>query len=379
MKIVHVVPTIDKSAGGPSRSVTDLVFFVSQLEKVEEVLLFTLKSEDPIFLDFDSKKARISFFESSNTLKQALENLFSLNDDWILHIQGVWHPCLHNACKVAKKNNVPYIVTPRGMLEPWSLRQKRLKKLLALSFYQKKDLKQANCIHATAKMEGDNVRLLGVQRPIAVIPNGISLDKVDITIPEKSEKPKKILFLSRIHKKKGIENLINAWELIPEDIRQGWVIDIVGNGELGYILDLKNFILNKGLDKEIVIKDPIYGEKKNKVFRESTLFVLPTFSENFGIVIAEALANYTPVITTKGTPWENLHHSNCGWWVDIGVHPLKEALLQALSMNKNDLLEMGINGRKLIENKYSNISVAYNIVQLYSYVHKKQESPSFVY
>ena len=114
------------------------------------------------------------------------------------------------------------------------------------------------------------------------------------------------------------------------------------------------------------------------MFREASLFVLPTFSENFGIVIAESLASYTPVITTKGAPWEDLKIHNSGWWIDIGVEPLKEALTIAMQTNENDLFEMGVNGRKLIENKYSMASVAKQMLQLYQWILTKNNKPNFV-
>ena len=138
--------------------------------------------------------------------------------------------------------------------------------------------------------------------------------------------PKKILFLSRIHIKKGIENLIEAWSQIEINLRKNWIIEIVGNGEEAYIEVLQQKIMKHNLQEQIIIKPPVFGKDKIKLFREVSLFVLPTFSENFGIVVAESLASYTPVITTKGTPWEELNTCHAGWWIDIGVEPLKKAL-----------------------------------------------------
>ena len=122
----------------------------------------------------------------------------------------------------------------------------------------------------------------------------------------------------------------------------------------------------------------MFGLEKIKLFREASLFVLPTFSENFGIVIAESLASYTPVITTKGAPWEDLKTNKCGWWIDIGVEPLKKALEQAIGSNDKILIKMGVNGRKLIEDKYSMQSVAEQMLQLYQWILTKDNKPNFV-
>ena len=264
------------------------------------------------------------------------------------------------------------------MLEPWSLSQSKYKKKLALFFFQKKDLQNASCIHATAPMEVESIRALGFKNPVAMIPNGINISEFPLHMPEKSKKPRKILFLSRIHVKKGIENLINAWKLLNSSFKESWVVEIVGNGDENYIQSLKELIIKEGLSSEILIKSPVFGVEKIKLFREASLFVLPTFSENFGIVIAESLASYTPVITTKGTPWEDLEKNNCGWWIGVGVEPLKKALEQAIGSSDKTLMKMGVNGRKLIEDKYSMASVAQQMLQLYQWILTKDNKPNFV-
>ena len=106
---------------------------------------------------------------------------------------------------------------------------------------------------------------------------------------------------------------------------------------------------------------------------------MPTFSENFGIVIAESLASYTPVITTKGAPWKDLKDNNCGWWIDIGVDPLTKVLFEVLDSEKEVLIQMGENGRKLIEEKYSIDMVAKNTSKMYNWVVNKKSKPKFIY
>ena len=107
------------------------------------------------------------------------------------------------------------------------------------------------------------------------------------------------------------------------------------------------------------------GEEKWRVLREADLFVLPTHSENFGIAIAEALASGTPVITTKGTPWRDIENQHCGWWTEIGVEPTKEALRSFINMSESELETMGRNGRRLIEEKYSDTAIAKQMVNIY--------------
>lgn len=366
MKVIHVVSSIDKSSGGPARSVTDLVRFVAKKDLNNKIYLLTLASKHPIVSHFEEENVTLLFFDNIRLLVKALKKVLVTKDKSLIHVHGIWQNIPRTICKFARKSKIPYIITPRGMLEPWSLEQKRYKKKLALFLYQRKDLIKAACIHATATMEAENVNRLGLNSNIVVIPNGINLGNFKKEVPTKSSNPKQILFLSRIHKKKGLENLIEAWGLLKKDFRTNWVINIVGNGNEQYIDSLKQQISKKGISKEIFIYPPVYGLEKNNLFRSSNIFILPTYSENFGIVVAEALASFTPVITTKGTPWEDLLDRQCGDWIDVGIIPLKESLINMMSYKPDELLEMGVRGRKLIQDTYSMKTVAKKMLNVYA-------------
>jgi glycosyltransferase involved in cell wall biosynthesis len=375
MKITHCISSIDKNSGGTTTACIDLVDKLK--DSLDFVCLYAVNSTNPVKYSIKNGEvflANPSFIGYSKELEQKL-NKVCVD---VFHGHGLWDLSIHQMSLIAKKRQTPYIITPHGMLEPWSLMQGKLKKKIALKWFQYKDLAKATCIHATAPSELKNIRALGFKNPIAMIPNGVNISEFPVKLPVKINKPKKILFLSRIHVKKGIENLIEAWKLIPLENRENWIVEIVGNGDDTYIQSLKNKIISEKLNEQIEIKKPVFGEDKIKLFREASLFVLPTFSENFGIVIAEALASYTPVITTKGTPWEDLEIHKCGWWIDIGVKPLKIALEEAIAFNDKTFIEMGANGRKLIEDKYSMQFVAEQMLQLYQWVLTKDNKPNFV-
>jgi glycosyltransferase involved in cell wall biosynthesis len=377
MKICHVISSIDKNSGGTS---TYEQLLLNEMANQINVELVTIKTLNPLPL---REKIELHFANSTFPYFQAysneLKNIFN-NSVWdLFHGNGLWQYPVHKMASISRKKNKPYIISPHGMLEPWALNKGKRKKQLSLVLYQYKDIANANCIHATGKMEAANIRKLGFSNPIAVIPNGINLSEYPMSKEKIQNSKKTILFLSRIHPKKGIEILIEAWTKIEKQLRNEWVIKIAGNGNEKYIVHLNKLISESKLENEIKIIGPKFGEEKITVYRQADIFVLPTYSENFGIVVAEALACGVPVITTKGAPWEELNTHNAGWWIDIGVEPLAKALTEAMQLSDNERKQMGLNGRKLVEENYSIESVAKKMIQLYEWILYKQEKPEFIY
>lgn len=286
----------------------------------------------------------------------------------IIHINCCWLPQCAWAQEWAQKLGYKVILTPHGMLEPWIMRRHYwTRKLPALLLYQKEAIIKANYIHATAESEKNNLLNLGYNNKIEVIANGIDVD--NIQIKSTWRRSKTLLFLSRIHIKKGIEFLLDAIAELKDQLK-GYTIYIGGEGEVNYIQTLKEKAESLGINNLISFCGGIYGEEKWELFRKADLFILPTYSENFGIVVAEALASGTPVITTKGTPWQELETEHCGWWTEIGSEATINALKSYLACSEEDLEKMGKKGRQLIESKYSAQKMAENMITLYQKVIK---------
>jgi glycosyltransferase involved in cell wall biosynthesis len=264
------------------------------------------------------------------------------------------------------------------MLEPWSLEQGAWKKKAAWWLYQKRDLQSAEVVIATAEQEAQNIRALGVDGPIAVVPNGVdrpdSLPSVDNDTSDGREQ-RRLLFLSRIHQKKGLLNLVEAWERLRPD---GWEVIIAGPDENGHEAEVRERISQCGVEGDFVFTGPVKGTEKWKMYQSADLFVLPTHSENFGIVVAEALSCGVPAITTRGAPWSDLVDHDCGWWIEIGVDPLVEALAQATRMSAVDRAAMGRRGRELVNRKYTWPQVAAALQSVYAWVLGKGPCPECV-
>jgi glycosyltransferase involved in cell wall biosynthesis len=380
MQIHHFISSIDKIAGGPSLSTTNLIEGIVK-DPNTKVTLHTGYSLSPVVLEFFNRNATLQFYKMKRFGRIELNsNLRITTKQTLFHGHGLWDFIIHQMSMYARKKKIAYIISPRGMLAPWALEQSKYIKKLALTIYQYSDLKYATCLHATSMTEAINIRSQGLNNPIALIPNGIDLSQITPKYNNSESHKKKLIFLSRIHKGKGIENLLLAWEKLPIIIRENWTLEIIGEGEFDYVKSLHNQMEILKIQHQVKFKGPMYDEEKKLAYQSADLFVLPTYSENFGMAIAEALAYGLPVITTKGAPWEELETHNAGWWIDIGVEPLTKALIEAMNFPKAALIEMGKNGRQLIEQNYSIESVAVKMVQLYNWIlNPSQPKPDFIH
>ncbi len=266
----------------------------------------------------------------------------------LIHLHGMWSPFLAVIALVARRKNIPFIISPHGCLEPWALEYKRHKKWFALKRYQGKILRSASLFVATANQELESIRLLGLHQPVAVIPNGVDVGCSPCRDGNKGVKT--ILFLSRIHPKKGLLDLVEAWARVRQP---GWRIVIAGGDEDGYRAKVEALIRARELQSDFEFIGFVEGASKQACFDAADIFILPTYSENFGLVVAEALANEIPVITTTGAPWHDLMEYRCGWWVPPGVNGIAAALTEAIDLDLLELRKMGQRGRKIIVEKYS--------------------------
>ena len=357
MKVIHFIAGIDKKEGGTAEYMRSLG---SELKNHIEIIVATGICANPI----DIAGVKIIFFKTSvsrwfSMLKEFKQFLLTEKPD-IVHINGIWSPQNWAFQKTAQELGIKVIVSPHGMLEPWILAQNPWKKKLGLFLYQKKAIQRASCLHATAQMEATNFQSLAFKTSICIIPNGINLS--DVKEIKTFYGTKKMVFLSRIHPKKGIELLLEAWR---DSNTSGWTLEIAGNGEENYIRDLNQSAQDL---KNVHFVGAKYSEAKWNFIRSADVMVLPTHSENFGIVIAEALAVGVPVITTRGTPWEDLEINQCGWWINLSVEDLKITIEKAIHTPASTLEKMGNQGRKLVKEKYEIKVVTNKMIELYQKV-----------
>jgi glycosyltransferase involved in cell wall biosynthesis len=153
---------------------------------------------------------------------------------------------------------------------------------------------------------------------------------------------------------------------------------VCGPDECGHTEQVKRAVAEAGLSGEFEFKSLVNGVEKEALYASADLFVLPTFSENFGIAVAEALAAGVPVITTTGAPWEELRTRQCGWWIDIGVEPLAVAMREATLLSDQERYEMGQRGRRLVEEKYAWPQIGRDMLAVYQWVLGQGPQPECV-
>ena len=294
----------------------------------------------------------------------------------IIHSHGLWIAPNIYAGKAAASAGRPLIVSPRGMLSPEALQFSALKKRVIWKAWQEPAYRHAAAWHATSLQECDDIRTFGIEAPVAVIPNGIDLPgKVASHCPARQQRT--ILFLSRIHPKKGLPALLEAWRQLAAD-RPDWHIVIAGPDEGGHRAVLEAIVKDMEIPR-LAFAGPVYGEAKANLLAGADLFVLPTLSENFGIAVAEALAAGLPAIVTTGAPWQGLDSNRCGWWIEQGIDRLFAALSEATALPASERKAMGLRGRDWMQRDFGWDAIGREMKDVYQWATRQGDRPSCIH
>jgi len=263
----------------------------------------------------------------------------------IVHDNGLWLPYGAQVANHCRKHGIPRLLSVRGMMQPWAWQHRRWKKRLAWALYQQRGVESAARLHATADDEVARIRERYPDRHPLLIANGIDIPDQPARMPKADGDVRTALFLGRIHPVKGLAMLVDAW---AQARPAGWRLQLVGPDEDGFRAQLEAQIAGHRLDDTIAIAGPASGDAKRAFYDAASLFLLPSYTENFGISAAEALAHGLPVITTTGTPWQVLETEGCGWWVAPETAAIAGALADATARADADLVAMGATGRSWV-------------------------------
>lgn len=365
MKIAQVVPSLEARHGGPSRSVRALAGALAGTHDVE--LLTTEPKANSIETEGRLIVRRFprqwpQDFSVSGPLRR---HLLAGGHD-IIHHHSLWLRPLHYAAAAARKQGAPLVISPRGMMTPWAWAHHRWKKALARHLIHPGAFAQAAGWHATSPAEVDDIRRLGFNQPVCLAPNGVDLPSPEAMEAARSHWQKccpaassrrVALFYSRFHAKKRVLELIELWATrAPRD----WLLLMVGIPEQYPVGLLRDRVARLQAADRILIYD---GTDVPPPYAVASLYLLPTHSENFGLTVAEALAHGVPVLTTDGTPWQELDSRQAGRclaWVDFG-----DGLLGLLQEPTEVLSQLGENGRKWMRSEFSWSGAAAKLAEFY--------------
>jgi glycosyltransferase involved in cell wall biosynthesis len=280
----------------------------------------------------------------------------------VVHAHGVWDGAALAGVALARRAGCPLVISPHGMLEPWAFHHNRAKKFLPWHLWERQALARADVLEAKSDLEASSFPKVGLHNPVAVIPVGLDIPDLP-PAARRQQGPRTCLFLSRIHPKKGIDMLLQAWASVRP---AGWRLVIAGPDDGGYLPPLAALARSLGVAEEVKFLGPQYGDAKWNLLREADLFVLPSHSENFGIVVPEALAMGVPCIATTGTPWSQLERQGMGWWVEPTVATITAALRDAVSRPPADLAAMGRRGVGYVHDTFSWGAITRQTVDLYA-------------
>jgi glycosyltransferase involved in cell wall biosynthesis len=352
MQTIHVIAGLDPRDGGPTYSVPSLCASLTRAGC--NTRMMTVRSDGCVerpdlqaFAQFARQAPVLGSLRLSPGLRRAAAAQAMRSD--VVHAHGLWLMPNVDAGNAAAQAHASLVVSPRGMLAKEALEYSSLKKRLFWHLLQRRAYARAAAWHATSDQEAAEIRAFGIDAPIAVIPNGIDLPDV-LADHDEARPRRRLLFLSRIHPKKGLPVLLDAWSQLAAE-RPDWDLVIAGADEGGHRGELEARVATDGIPN-VVFTGPLYGEAKTALLKATDLFVLPTRNENFGIAVAEALAAGIPAVVTTGAPWSGLASERCGWWIEQGLEPLLDALSDATALPATDRRAMGLRGRAWMERDF---------------------------
>lgn len=371
MRIDHVIPYVGDEGSGPAYSVPALL--AAQAVAGHEVHLHVLEP-GPDLTGVQVHAYKRSTFPHpdlgwSTALNKSIRAGARAAD--VLHNHSLWMMPNIEAGRAASKAQCPFVCSPRGTLHPAAWARSRMRKRLVWLLGQGRALREVALFHATSQRENDHLRSRGFQQPVVVLPNGVD---VPPAVARPSLDTRRIGFLGRLHRIKGLDRLLSAWELTAS-ARPDWELSICGP-DGGYLRQLR---AQARAVPRVRFEGPLFGEAKWEWYRTCELFVLPSHSENFGMALAEALASGVPAIASTGTPWHGLVLRNAGWWVDNEPGVLSEAILMATAASPAALRERGLAGRRWMKEEFGWASISRKLTDAYLWMLGRGEQPDCVY
>ena len=290
------------------------------------------------------------------------------------HVHGLWMYCSLVNYRYCLQRHSSYVISPHGMLDPWAVRNSAWKKRLVGWLFEEKHLVQADCLHALCAPELASFREVGLKNPVCVIPNGIDLplrQGYDAPWLEKVEDGKKVLlYLGRLHPKKGLVNLLCAWRQASVDNNHNsdWVLALAGWDQGGHKAELQKLAAELALEQSVLFLGPQFGIAKQACYENADAFVLPSFSEGLPMTVLEAWAYGLPVMMTPQCNIPEGFASNAAIKVDPTHEKITKGLMHLFSLTEAERKEMGCHGLSLVQRKFTWEKIAGEMYAVYQWI-----------
>lgn len=297
----------------------------------------------------------------------------------VLHNHGLWMYPSVASLQWAKLTKRPYLISTHGMLDPWAIAHSYWKKQIAGLMYEHHHLQRAACLHALCSAEADAIRRYGLANPVCVIPCGVDLPHLDLKFRIHQEKI--LLFLGRLHPKKGLTNLLAAWELLRRDGASAmaeWRLWIAGWDQGNHEGELRRWCDEHGLESCVRFVGPKFGAEKEAVLRSADAFVLPSFSEGLPVSVLEAWSYGLPVAMTSHCNLPQGFEVGAAVRIDTTVAGIARGLLDLMVMSNAERIAMGLHGRQLVERQFSWTSYAEQMSAVYLWLSGEGPQPECV-
>jgi poly(glycerol-phosphate) alpha-glucosyltransferase len=302
----------------------------------------------------------------------------------VLHLHGLWmHP---SAASLAytRRTHRPHMISPHGMLDPWALRNSGWKKRLVSMLFETENLKTAACLHALNAAESAAIRECGFTAPICVIPNGVELLPADAEPPplpwwtKSAPQAKTLLYLGRLHPKKGLPKLLIAWSRLAPAIRDGWRLLVAGWDESGHQTTLRRLAAALNIEASVTFPGPLFGQDKKAAFFHSDAFILPSLSEGQPVVVLEAWSHGKPVLMTPQCNLPEGFEAGAAVRIEPEEESIREAIGALIAMDDAGREQIGARGLALVQARFSWPVVAAEMAAVYRWLSEAGPMPASV-
>ncbi|WP_296262056.1 glycosyltransferase [uncultured Phocaeicola sp.] len=381
MNILVFTYSITRAAGGVFDAVREL--FTNTAFSTHNLNVISFRDE---YCDMDVSQWNglpIQLFDAGILLysSKAKQALLNANAD-ILHMEALWRcPQLWMTDWKKRYANRPIVCSPHGMLDPYIIQsQGRFKRMISNLFFQK-GLEAVDCYHALCQKELEDIRTYGLRQPVAIIPNGINLPNTTKSFKRKDNK-KHLLYLGRLHKKKGVDMLLTAIIRIKTEkpnLLADWHIDIVGWNHENCQAELERIVHEGHLEEQVTFHGGLFGDDKLRMYATSDAYILPSHGEGLPMTILEAWSWKLPVVMTSKCNIPEGFEANAALRIDDTIESVKQGLIKLLSMNPEQRKNIGVNGYQLVKEKFTWDASAKKMIQLYAWLFGNASKPSFVF